>query len=354
MATTRRARLKEWWGELTPLSIGVLVLGSVSLTIAVVGTFAHLWFEGLTPVEELVETMTSDRQASIFYVASALGLVAIALGYGTYRRMPTKPAREAGLSGAALGVQAALFSVLLLILSNGENFALVIRQFFNIEAVGPFVGQFFTGARNTVYLAFFGQTLGMVLGLFLALLILSNRIVVRAPARLYINLLRGTPLLVQISIGYFGIVIGLGLRASPFTVAGVILGLNAGAYTAEIFRAGIQSLERGQMEASRSLGMSYLQAMGYVIVPQAVRRVIPPLMNEFIILLKDTSLVFILGLTFSQRELLSVGRDAYAETFNATPYIAAALGYMVVTLPLIRAVTALERKLRSGLVGIGA
>lgn len=354
MAVTRRARLKEWWDELTPLAILALALGSISLTIAVLVTFGHLWLEGVTPVEELVETMVSDRQAAIFYVAIAVGVAAIGLGYGIYRSMPTKPAREASVSGAALGIQAVLFSGLLLVLSNGDKFPIFIRQFFNIDAVQPFLGQFFTGAKNTAYLAAFGQGLGMILGLFLALLILSNRIVVRAPARLYINVLRGTPLIVQFSIGYFGIVIGLGLRASPFTVAGVILGLNAGAYTAEIFRAGIQSLERGQMEASRSLGMSYLQAMGYVIVPQAVRRVIPPLMNEFVILLKDTSLVFILGLTFSQRELLSVGRDAYSQTFNATPYVAAALGYLIVTLPLIRAVTALERKLRSGLVGIGA
>lgn len=351
---SRADRFRDWWRELTPFAMAVLIAGTAALVVAVAVTFIHLWMEGLTPVEELVETMVSDRQASIFYVAIAIGLATAVLGYGRYKKMPTKESREAVLSGAALGIQAVVFSGLLLVLSNGEKFPIFIRQFFNFQAAEPFLSQFFTGARNTLYLAFFGQGLGMVLGLALALLILSNRVVVRAPARLYINLLRGTPLIVQISIGFFGIVIGLGLSVSPFTVAGIILGLNAGAYTAEIFRAGIQSLERGQMEASRSLGMSYLQSMGYVIVPQAVRRVIPPLMNEFIILLKDTSLVFVLGLTFSQRELLSVGRDAYAETFSATPYVFAALGYLIVTLPLIRLVTALERKLRSGLVGIGA
>jgi ABC-type amino acid transport system permease subunit len=134
----------------------------------------------------------------------------------------------------------------------------------------------------------------------------------------------------------------------------LILGLNAAAYSAEIFRAGIQSIERGQIEAARSLGMSYLQAMRYVILPQAFRRVIPPLTNEFVILIKDTSLVFFLGVTAGQRELFAVGRDAYAETFNATPYIGTVLGYLAITLPMIRAVTWLERKLRSGLVGVGA
>jgi polar amino acid transport system permease protein len=98
--------------------------------------------------------------------------------------------------------------------------------------------------------------------------------------------------------------------------------------------------------------MSYFQAMRYAIIPQAVRRVIPPLMNEFVILIKDTSLVALLGLTTYQRELMTVGRDAYSETFNATPFLATAAGYLIVTLPMIRFVTWLEKRLRSGLVGV--
>ncbi|MDQ3941395.1 MAG: ABC transporter permease subunit, partial [Actinomycetota bacterium] len=99
-------------------------------------------------------------------------------------------------------------------------------------------------------------------------------------------------------------------------------------------------------------GMSYLQSMRYVVLPQAIRRVIPPLTNEFIILIKDTSLIFILGLTAAQRELFGIARDAYSETFNATPYIGAVLGYLAVCLPMIRIVTWLEKKMRSGLTGI--
>jgi polar amino acid transport system permease protein len=94
--------------------------------------------------------------------------------------------------------------------------------------------------------------------------------------------------------------------------------------------------------------------MRYAILPQAIRRVIPPLMNEFVILIKDTSLVAVLGLTFVQRELLAAGRDAVLETGNSTAYLGTALGYLVVTLPLIRLVTWAESKLRSGLVGVGA
>jgi ABC-type amino acid transport system permease subunit len=149
-------------------------------------------------------------------------------------------------------------------------------------------------------------------------------------------------------------VLGLRLDLTVYQAAIVVLTLNWGAYSAEIFRAGVQSIERAQLEAARSLGMPYLRALRYVILPQAVRRVIPPLTNEFVILIKDTSLVTFLGITFAQQELLTTGRDIYRQFFNATPFLASAAGYLIITLPMIRAVTWLEKKLRSGLVGIGA
>jgi ABC-type amino acid transport system permease subunit len=130
--------------------------------------------------------------------------------------------------------------------------------------------------------------------------------------------------------------------------------LNTGAYSAEVFRAGIQSIERGQLEAARGLGMSYLQAMRHAIIPQAVRRIIPPLMNEFVILIKDTSLVIVLGLSADQRDLFSVAQQGYGNTYDATFLVAAGLGYLAVTLPLIRIVNAVEKRLRSGLVGVTA
>jgi ABC-type amino acid transport system permease subunit len=119
-----------------------------------------------------------------------------------------------------------------------------------------------------------------------------------------------------------------------------------------VFRAGIQSIERGQMEAARSLGMSYTQAMRYAIVPQAVRRVIPPLMNEFVILIKDTALVVVLGLTANEYDIFTLAREGQSATFNATFFTVAAIAYLIVTLPLIRLVNAAEKRLRSGLVGI--
>ena len=152
------------------------------------------------------------------------------------------------------------------------------------------------GAKNTLILSFAGAALGFGLGLFIALFSMSQRAVVRAPARVYINFFRGTPLIWQLSFAGLGVVTALRLgffsgTDGPYRVAIVVLGLNLAAYSAEVYRAGIQSLERGQMEAARSVGLTYFQAMRYVIVPQAVRRVIPPLTNEFVILIKDTSLV---------------------------------------------------------------
>ena len=159
-------------------------------------------------------------------------------------------------------------------------------------------------------------------------------------------------MLVQLSIIYFGVNLGLGLHLSSFTVAIAVFALNMGAYSAEVFRAGIQSIERGQIEAARSVGMTYLQAMRYAIVPQAVRRVIPPLLNEFVILIKDTSLVIIIGLYLTQLDLFGAAQQGYSDTFSATFFVAAAIGYLIITLPMIWVVNRVERRLRSGLVGV--
>jgi His/Glu/Gln/Arg/opine family amino acid ABC transporter permease subunit len=353
--SSRRELFGEWRSELSLLSASILAVGALSVVVGLGGTLLFLASEGFTPYQNLVSSLTSPFQGAILLSSIILGLVAAVAGFTTFRRAATKAAREASIAGAVLGVQSVIFSGFLLLFREAEKFPIFVRQFFDFEILSEFWGTFWRSALNTVTLAFAAQLLGMVIGLVLAMMVLSNRITVRAPARVYINLFRGTPLLVQLSVGYFGIAIGLQLpNLSVYRIGIIILGLNAGAYSAEIFRAGIQSIERGQLEASRSLGMSYLQAMRYVILPQAVRRVIPPLTNEFVILIKDTSLIAFLGFTFGERELLAWAVDTYGETANATAYIAAVSGYLVITLPLIRLVTMLERKLRSGLVGIGA
>ena len=188
--------------------------------------------------------------------------------------------------------------------------------------------------------------IGILIGLFMALARLSKTKILRAGAIAYIDFFRGTPLLVQIYLVYFIIPKLLHWETIPDSYqyfAGVLaMGLNSGAYIAEIFRAGIQSIDRGQSEAARSLGMSHSQSMRYVILPQAFKRVIPPLGNEFIALLKDSSLLSIITI----QELFYSGKIIAGRTFQPIPmYVAVALYYLVMTQLISQWVSYMERRL---------
>lgn len=343
--------LRYFATEQTSMSIAVLVMGALSLGFLTVGSAAVVTSYGWTPSANVAAALRSQALVSVLIASAGLGLAAGLLGWTSFRRMLTKPSREAAFSGATVGAISLVLAATFAWFRAGD-LEIFSRNFFEFSIVAEFWPRFVRGAANTVVLSVFGEGLGILLGLVFAIFALSQRVVVRAPARAYINFFRGTPLFWQIQFGYFGIVLGLRLDLTPYQVAILILGLNTAAYSAEVFRAGIQSIERGQLEAARSLGMSYLSALRYVVVPLGVRRVIPPLTNEFVILVKDTSLVSILGLTFAEKELLGIGRDIYASTFNATPFLASAAGYLIITIPMIRVVTMLEKKLRSGLTGI--
>jgi polar amino acid transport system permease protein len=193
----------------------------------------------------------------------------------------------------------------------------------------------------TISLALLAEVVGIVLGLALSLLKIARSRLLRFPAQLYIDIFRGTPLLIQIIIIYFTTPL-IGIRFTSLFYAGLAaLALNSAAYVAEIFRSGIQSIDKGQMEAGRASGLTYAQTMRFIIVPQAFRRVIPPLTNEFVMLIKDTSLVSVIGLA----ELLRAARVLQSATFNGTPLIAAALLYLAICLPLIYLTNILERRL---------
>lgn len=345
--------VRHFVSEQSPFSAAVALMGAASLVVLVAGTIGVLSAHGWTPSERLAEGLASTGLVVVLATAIGLGAAGAFLGGGSFRRMATKPGREAAVVGAVFGLQAVVLGALFLWFRSG-NVPVFARNFFEFVLLEEFWERFVRGALNTLVLALAGEGIGIGIGLVLSVFALSTRAVVRAPARAYINFFRGTPLLWQLSFFSFGIALGLRLNLGPYEVAILVLGLNAGAYSAEIFRAGIQSIERGQFEAARSLGMGYFKALRLVILPQAFRRVIPPLTNEFVILIKDTSLVSVLGLTLSQQELMAVGRDIFSQTFNATAFVGSAAGYLVVTLPMIRAVTALERRLRSGLTGIGA
>jgi His/Glu/Gln/Arg/opine family amino acid ABC transporter permease subunit len=263
----------------------------------------------------------------------------------------TKLARNLGVAGAVLGLVGLLLGVGVFAFTRGdmETFA---QNFMNFEDVRGLTGAFVRGVKNTVILAVCAFGLSMVIGLPMSCLLISTHAVVRAPARVYVNVIRGTPVLLQLSIVYFGLSLGLGLNLTAYIALIVGLAINGGAYAAEVFRAGLQSIEKGQLEASRGLGLHYGQSLQFVIIPQAIRRVIPPLLNEFIGLIKDTSLLAFLGVVLSQRDIFAVASNGYSQYYNASFYVAAGLGYLVITLPLIAAVNALERRMRTGLVGV--
>lgn len=365
-------------GPTSPLPFGTLLAGAAALAVVLVGSLVVQVVAGIrggavtqtcvdlgiranlpngTPatgaagVCHIVEGFRSPAETTLLVVALLAGLAATAAGFGAYRRMPSKRMRDECVAGAVLGIQAVALAAFVLYFRQGEV-GIFARNFLNFAFLEGTFGVFLAGAKNTLLLAFGGELGGIAIGLILAMLVISERRVVRAPARAYINFFRGTPLLWQLSFAYFGVSLGLQVKISTFLLAGIVFALNTGAYAAEVFRAGLQSIERGQMEAARSLGFSYGQAMRFAIVPQAVRRVIPPLLNEFVILIKDTSLVFVMGLTLEQFEIFSVGRELYSSTLSATPFLAVAAGYLVITLPMIWVVNKVERRLRSGLVGV--
>src|SRR4028119_1466085 len=199
----------------------------------------------------------------------------------------------------------------------------------------------------TIALALGAELLGIVLGLVLALMKIGRSRLLSAPAQVYIDVFRGTPLLVQIIFIYFATP-NIGIRIESLFFAGLVaLTLNSAAYVAEIFRSGIQSIDKGQMEAGRASGLSYGQTMRYIVVPQAFRRVIPPLTNEFVVIIKDTSIVSVIGL----EELLRAARVLQSATANATPLVVAALFYLAICLPPIYLANGTERRREPGEAG---
>ncbi|MDH6681079.1 polar amino acid transport system substrate-binding protein [Rhodococcus sp. LBL1] len=207
-----------------------------------------------------------------------------------------------------------------------------------------------TGLPNTLILALTSGIAGTVIGMLLAVAGISRTRWLRWPARVYTDIFRGLPavvIILLVGLGVGPIVRGL-TGNNPYWLGAAALSLLAAAYIGEIFRSGIQSVEPGQMEAARALGFSYRRSMSLVMIPQGVRRVLPALMNQFISLIKDSSLIYFLGLLVTQRELFAVGRDLNAQTGNLSPLVAAGLFYLALTIPLTHLVNYIDRRLRTG------
>ena len=203
-------------------------------------------------------------------------------------------------------------------------------------AAGPLLW----GLWTTVWLSLVSGVLGLIIGLATGLCRLSNNPTLRDLSTLYVELVRGTPLLVQIFIFYF--FIGTVLNLSREFAGIAALSLFTGAYVAEIIRSGVQSIARGQNEAARSLGLNSSQSMRHVVLPQAFKRVLPPLAGQFISLVKDTSLVSVIAIT----ELLKSGREVITTSFSPFEILFCVAGlYLLINLPLSKIASRLERRL---------
>ncbi|MEU9444139.1 amino acid ABC transporter permease [Streptomyces sp. NPDC048304] len=225
-----------------------------------------------------------------------------------------------------------------------------LHNFFDWQLIGQVLPDLLTyGLRNTLVLAVASALLGSVIGMVLAIIGLSHRWWLRLPARIYTDLFRGLPAALTILIVGEGVFSAqVSWLTSPYPVAILAMSLMSGAYIGEIFRSGIQSVDKGQGEACRALGLTHGQALRLVVVPQGVRRVLPAMVNQFIAIIKDSSLVYFLGLVTSQRELFRIGQDDAMTTGNLSPLLATGLCYLLLTVPLTHLVNHIDRRLRDG------
>jgi polar amino acid transport system permease protein len=221
----------------------------------------------------------------------------------------------------------------------------LVQYYFNWEILKDTIPELLKAVIVVVELLFFGLLFAFILGLIISLMRISRVRIVRWLAAIYIDFFRGLPLLLLLTFIYYGLgLVGaqIGWRfliLDPIPAAVLALTLCYAAYSAEIFRAGIESIHHGQLEAARSLGMTYGQAMRFVVLPQAVRIVVPPLTNELIAMIKDTALASVI----TTPEILFRAREIMGVRANPTPLTAAAIVYLAFTLPLIRVAARLER-----------
>lgn len=215
-----------------------------------------------------------------------------------------------------------------------------LHLFFDPTIIVTSIPVVFQGWLKALGFAAISFPLAIPVGLALAFLRMSKSRILRVIGSAYVNVVRGTPLFLQIYIAFFGLPL-LGFDPGLDVLSVLVLLFNSSAYLAEIFRAGIQSINKGQFEAARSLGMNGFQTMFSVVIPQTIRRVMPTMTSEFILLYKDTSLLA----AVSVLEIMTFSKSIVATTGNMTPYIVAACFYLIVTLPLAKIIGSLEIKL---------
>lgn len=204
---------------------------------------------------------------------------------------------------------------------------------------------FVNGAKFTLLLAFFTVLFGVLLGLFLAIMKISKSKLLNIIATSYIEFIRGTPLLVQLYLIFYALPNLIGFNLPDLIAAILALSINSGAYVAEIIRAGIQAIDKGQMEAGRSLGMTHATVMRYIIIPQSIKNILPALGNEFIVVIKESSIVSVIGI----HELMYNADTVRGNTFKAfEPLILVAIMYFIITFTLSKFMGRVERRMRAG------
>lgn len=210
------------------------------------------------------------------------------------------------------------------------------------EYVGRCMPQLLTGLSLTLQMTILSLILAVVIGMIACLFSISKAKPLNWISGIYLSVIRGTPLMVQAFFIYFGITGAMGIRITSFKAAIIVLCLNAGAYLSEIFRSGIAAVNKGQMEAARSLGLPYSVAMRKIILPQAIRIVIPSVLNQFIITLKDTSILSVIGCG----ELMRQGQLIVARNYESfKTYAIVAVMYYVVVVVLTKIFQLVERRL---------
>lgn len=214
----------------------------------------------------------------------------------------------------------------------------------NFSFLGKYIGYYIRGTEITIILAFFAVIFGTILGLALTLLRRNKIKLISFIGTAYVEFVRGTPLLVQIYIIYIGLPILIGMDIPDMVVGAIALSLNSAAYISEIIRAGIEAVDKGQMEAARSLGMNQRLSMFEIIIPQAFKNILPALGNEFISVIKESSMVSVIGVA----ELMyNQGIVRGNTALGLEPVIVAAAIYFVITFTLSRGLGIIERRLKA-------
>ncbi|MDX2340712.1 amino acid ABC transporter permease [Micrococcus sp. M4NT] len=252
------------------------------------------------------------------------------------REASPTPGRARRRRTRSVAIQASVFVLALVALALAMDWQAIGENVLNFAAAAPlFPNVILVGLGNTLFYTATAFVVGLLGGILLALMRMSSFAPYRWLATAYIEFFRGVPaLLVFLAFGY-GVPFAFGITWPIPVVVMLALGMVAAAYIAETLRAGLQAVPKGQMEAARSLGMPHWRAMVTIVIPQAFRIVLPPLTNEVILLTKDSSLVYVLGLAAHEYELTKFGRDGIsALDAGMTPILVAGLCYLVITVPL--------------------